>query len=171
MAGDQVSQPGTGLADACRREYPRLVGLLVLRVGDRHVAEELAQDALVELCRRWGEIDNPPAWLTRVALNRSSSWLRRKGAERRAYRRHGTHREHEEAPDAADAVAVRRAVSELPPRQQTALILRYYEDLSVAETAEVMGCPKGTVKSLTYRALARLGSSGDLAGEEAMNHA
>lgn len=161
----------SALADACQREYPRLVGLLALRIGDRHVAEELAQDALVELCRQWDQIENPSAWLTRVALNRSSSWLRRRGAERRAYRRHGTQREHDEAPDAAAAVAVRRAVSELSHKQRTAVILRYYEDLSVAETAEVMGCPEGTVKSLTYRALQKLGSAGGLAGEEAMNHA
>lgn len=159
------------LGEVCQREYPRLVGLLALRVGDVHVAEELAQDALTQLVRRWSKVDRPSAWLTRVALNMANSWLRRKVAERRAYRRHGTGPDHALASDAADTVAVREAVSRLPRRQQTALILRFYEDLSVAETAEIMGCPEGTVKSLVYRALNTLESAGGLAGEEAMNHA
>lgn len=159
------------LAEVCEREYPRLVGLIALRVGDRDVAEELAQDTLTQLCRSWSKVDVPEAWLTRVALNTASSWWRRKIAERKAYRRHGTGPEEFRPADPADAVAVRRAVSSLPRRQQTALILRYYEDLSVAETAQVMGCPEGTVKSLTHRALNALESTGDLTGEEAVNHA
>ncbi len=159
------------LVDVCRREYPRLVGLLALRVGDRHVAEELAQDALVQLCRHWSRIELPQAWLTRVALNAATSWWRRKVAERKAYRRHGTGPDEVRPTDPADAVAVRQAVSSLPRRQQTVLVLRYYEDLSVAETAAVMGCAEGTVKSLTHRALNVLESIGGLAGEEAINHA
>lgn len=159
------------LAEVCRREYPRLVGLIALKVGDRHVAEELAQDTLAQLCRRWAKIDRPEAWLTRVALNTANSWWRRRVAERKAYRRHGTAPDELRPPDPADAVAVRRAVSSLPRRQQTALILRFYEDLSVAQTAAVMGCAEGTVKSLTHRALNALESTGDLTGEEAIDHA
>lgn len=163
---------GEGLAALCEREYPRLVGLLALRVGDRHVAEELAQDALVQLCRRWPAIDNPSAWLTRVAINRSNSWLRRRVAERKAYLRHGPTAERVEAPATAEAVAIRQAISNLASRrQQTALILRFYEGLSVAETAEVMGCAVGTVKSLTHRALTELGAANDLDAQERVNHA
>lgn len=61
------------LARVCEAEFPRLVGLLALRVGDRHVAQQLAQDALVELCRKWPTVREPGPWLTRVALNLSSS--------------------------------------------------------------------------------------------------
>lgn len=147
------------------------MGLIALRVGDRDVAEELAQDTLAQLCRRWPRVDRPEAWLTRVALNTASSWWRRRIAERKAYRRHGTGPDEVRPPDPADAVTVRRAVSSLPHRQQTALILRYYEDLSVAQTAAVMGCAEGTVKSLTHRALNALESTGGLTGEEAVNHA
>lgn len=163
---------GEGLAALCEREYPRLVGLLALRVADRHVAEELAQDALVQLCRRWPAIDTPSAWLTRVAINRSNSWLRRRVAERKAYLRHGPTAERVEAPATAEAVAIRQAISNLASRrQQTALILRFYEGLSVAETAEVMGCAVGTVKSLTHRALTELGAANDLDAQERVNHA
>lgn len=158
------------LAAVCAREYPRLVGLLALRVGDRHAAEELAQDALAELCRKWPDIDRPAAWLTTVALNRSRSWLRRRFAEQRAYRRHGPDEPNQPTPDTAGAIAVREAVSRLPRRQQEVVILRYYEGLSVAETAAVMGCAEGNVKALSHRALRRLEASSHLS-QEAIEHA
>ena len=59
-------------------------------------------------------------------------------------------------PDPADAVAVRRAVAALPRRQRTAVVLRYYADLPVAEVPVLMGCAPGTVKSLTRKALTAL---------------
>lgn len=148
--------PEGELAEICQREFGRLVGLLALRVGDQRIAEELAQDALLALCRKWPAVDRPEAWLTRVALNRSHSYLRRLLAQRRAYARHGEDDRVARAPASADVVTVREAVSRLPRRQQVAVILRFYEQLSVAETATVMGCPPGTVRSLTSRALQRL---------------
>lgn len=56
-------------------------------------------------------------------------------------------------------VAVREAIAALPRRQRTALVLRYYADLPVAEVADLMGCPENTVKTLTRRGLQRLGAS------------
>jgi DNA-directed RNA polymerase specialized sigma24 family protein len=82
-----VQQPDAELADVCKAEFPRLVGLLALRVGDRQVAQQLAEDTLVQLCLRWPDVRDPAAWLTRTALNLSSSWFRRRYAEQRAYRR------------------------------------------------------------------------------------
>ena len=76
------------LARVCAEEYPTLVGLLALQVGDRLVAEELAQDTLLALCRHWGRVERPTAWLTRVGLNRANSWLHRRLAEHRAQARH-----------------------------------------------------------------------------------
>lgn len=159
-----------GLASVCEREYPRLVGLLALRVGDVHVAEELAQDALAELCRKWARVDRPEAWLTSVALNRSRSWLRRRYAEQRAYRRHGADPDHHPPPDTAATVAVRQAVAALPRRQQEAVILRFYEGLSVEETATAMGCSQGNVKALSHRAIQRLETASNLT-PEAIDHA
>lgn len=159
------------LADVYRREYPRLVGLLALRVRDQAVAEELAQDALVELCRRWPDIDDPGRWLTRVALNLSNSWLRRKVAERRAMRRHGA------PPDVTNDVVdpdrdrVRDAVAALSRKEQQVIVLRFYEGLSVIEAAELLGWPEGTVKSLSHRGLKRLARRLQLAPDEVVFHA
>lgn len=150
-----------------QREYEPLVRLLTLRVGDVHVAEELAQDALAELVSRWPlPQGTPERWLTVVALNRSRSWWRRRYAEARAWRRHGPTPDSEQAPPTSDQLAVHRALARLPERQQRALLLRFFQGCSVAETAAALGCAEGTVKSLTHRALARLRRDGGLVEEE-----
>lgn len=158
--GDAVARDDEAeLEQLLEREHGRLVGVLTLYVGDRGVAEQLAQDALVRLCQHWPRVrrmDRPAAWLTRVALNGAASWSRRRAAERRAYARHGARHEHDVGADRSDVVAVRAALAELPERQRRALVLRFYAGLDVAETAAVLGCAEGTVKSLTARASARL---------------
>jgi RNA polymerase sigma factor (sigma-70 family) len=62
--------------------------------------------------------------------------------------------------DTASALAVRHAVAQLPVRQRSALVLRYFADLSVAETADAMRCPEGTVKTLTRQAILALRDQG-----------
>ncbi|HZP15125.1 MAG TPA: sigma factor, partial [Nocardioides sp.] len=74
------------LTGFCRETWPRLVGALSLMTGDRHVAEELAQEALVRVCERWDEVramESPLGWTHRVAFNLASSHFRRRSAERR----------------------------------------------------------------------------------------
>lgn len=154
--------PGGGTGDVaafCRREHRRLVGLLALYVGDRAVAEELAQETLVRVCEQWPKVRSmasPSGWASRVALNLASSRWRRLSAERRATVRHGAEPDLVDDVDTAATLAVRAAVAALPPRQKHALVLRYYADLSVAEVAHAMGCPGGTVRSLLSRATAAL---------------
>ena len=146
------------LADLCRDEHPRLVGLLALYVGSRPVAEDLAQEALIRLHQHWPRVRtmaSPRSWLYGVALNLARSWWRRRYAEHRANRRHGQP-EATTLPEPADVLAVRGAVAVLPPRQRAALVLRYYGGLSVAETAEQLACAEGTVKSLTHKAMTTL---------------
>jgi RNA polymerase sigma-70 factor (sigma-E family) len=153
------------LAAFCASEHRRLVGTLTLHCGDPHVASELAQDALARVCSDWkrvGRMDAPGAWLHRVAVNLASSHFRRRSAERRAVARFGSRQVEDPGGDPAGTLAVRRAVAALPLRQRTALVLRYYSDLSVQETAEAMGCAPGTVKSLTSQALAQLRASSGL---------
>lgn len=143
----------------CRDRYPRLVGLLSLYCGDTHLAEELAQDALMRAVRDWSKVrkmDSPEAWLHRVALNVANSMFRRRSAEARAKQRLHAYPPVAHQPADADALAVRDALTSLPRRRRTALILRYYGGFSVRETAEVMGCPEGTVKTLTHKAIAQL---------------
>jgi RNA polymerase sigma-70 factor (ECF subfamily) len=62
--------------------------------------------------------------------------------------------------DHADAIAVRRAVLQLPDRQRQAIVLRYFADLSVRETAEQLRCPEGTVKTLVHQAIKSLRAAG-----------
>jgi RNA polymerase sigma-70 factor (sigma-E family) len=144
----------------CHAEYEPLVGLLGLYCGDGYVAEELAQEALARACRDWRRVramDRPDAWLRRVAINLARSRFRRLLAERRATERlkgrvEVTHHD----PDAARSVMVRAAISALPHRQKAVLILHYFGDMTMAQVAEVLDCPEGTVKSLAHRAIDRL---------------
>ena len=144
----------------CRHEHARLVGMLGLYCGDRHQAEDLAQEALARACRHWPELEameHPERWLTRVAFNLAKSSFRSRSARQRIVERFGTSMASSPAPpDATDALAVRAAVAQLPERQRRALILRYFADLSVSEVATLMKCPPGTVKTLTYQGIASL---------------
>jgi DNA-directed RNA polymerase specialized sigma24 family protein len=149
----------TGVVGFCQRVQPRLVGTLSLLCGDGEAGEELAQETLARVWLRWGrvrELDEAlaVAWTYRVGINLANSWGRRRVAERRARARlaapgAGAYVD----PDPADGVAVRQAAAALPRRQRTALVLRYYADLPVAEVAGLMGCAPGTVKSPTSKAL------------------
>lgn len=151
-----MGYPVDEVAAFCAQQHGRLIGLLSLQVGDRAVAEELAQDVLLKVCEHWPSLDNPRAWMHRVAINHANSWLRRRAAERRATSRRKGQQVHEAPPDPADAIAVRAAVAALPRRQRTALVHRYYAGLSVAETADAMSCASGTVRALTHQALRAL---------------
>ena len=141
----------------CVEIHPRLVRALSLYCGDAHLAEELAQDALATAYRDWRkvrELDDPDGWTFKVAFNASHSFFRRRTAERRALARRGP--SNQSHADPADAIALREAVARLPRRQKTAILLRFLEDRSVADTARLMDCPEATVKTLTWRGLANL---------------
>lgn len=147
----------------CAGVHVRLVGQLSLLVSDVDVAEELAQDVLVEVCRHWTEIRDPEAWTYRVAVNRANSWWRRRYAGARALARHRSQQVEPAVVDSETAAIVRRAVAELPRRQRTALVLRYYVGFDIAETAAAMGCARGTVRALTHQAMTTLRAREDLA--------
>jgi RNA polymerase sigma-70 factor (ECF subfamily) len=160
------------LAAFCEREHTRVLGVLTLYVGDVHLAEELAQDALVRLCKHWPRVramDRPEAWLTTVAMNLARSMFRRRYAARRAYARHGPEagsQQHEHA----DVLAVREAVAALPRRTREAVIYRWFLGHSVRETAQALNCAEGTVRSLTSRGLSTLREKGLVdAGEDDQN--
>jgi RNA polymerase sigma factor (sigma-70 family) len=154
-------EPRDDVDTFCRREWPRLVGSLSLFTGDADLAEEIAQETLARVCRDWRKVSNldaPGAWAHRVAINLARSHYRHRAVARRhasALVRPAT-----EDSDTASAVAVRQAVAALPLRQRSALVLRYFADLSVAETAEAMRCPEGTVKTLTRQAILALRNQG-----------
>jgi RNA polymerase sigma factor (sigma-70 family) len=117
------------------------------------------QVALARVAVRWTRLRDgaPEAYLRRTMINELTSWRRR-----RRYHEHPA----AQLPDGADAgdlasvvvrrVAVGRALVQLTPAQRAVLVLRFYEDLSEAETAAILGCAIGTVKSRSHAALARL---------------
>lgn len=147
------------LESFCARTHPRIVGSLSLLCGDAHAAEELAQDAFARLCRDWWRVrkmDHPEAWLHKVAINLATSRWRRRSAERRAKQRLEGALVVEPPLDRAADLAVRSAVAALPARQRTALVLRYYLDLTFAEIARLMDVKESTAKSLVAKALDRL---------------
>jgi RNA polymerase sigma factor (sigma-70 family) len=161
--------PDPDAASFCDRVRARLVGSLTLYCGDRGVAEELAQEALVRAWLHWPDVStmaSPEAWTFRTGMNLANSWLRRRGAERRANRRVSAAPPLATAGDPDTATAVREAVRALAPRQRAIVIARFFLDLSVEETADLVGCAPGTVKATTSQALARLRTNGLLDDHE-----
>lgn len=143
----------------CLEIRPRLVGALSLYTGDVQLAEDVAQESLARVWDRWDDVRamrSADAWTFRVAFNLAHSWVRRRRARRAREQRAGVPGAVAVDGDVAEGLAVRAAVAELPRRQKQALVLRYFEDLSVADTAVAMACAQGTVKALTSQAIARL---------------
>ena len=161
------------LAEFCRLRYPALVGSLGLYCGDKWIAEELAQEALVRLWQNWKRVrrlQSPEGWLHRVGLNLARSSFRRRQAEARAKARLATMATGTSMQDSAAILTMREAIVRLPRRKKTALILRYYLDMSFAEVADVMDVPLPTAKSLARRALEDLRDElGTSEMEEEMN--
>jgi len=144
------------------RDHHRVVYVFALHmVGDAGQAEDIASDVLVKVFLRWrrGGVDQPRAYLRRAVVNHVNSWLRRKQVERRYLERQHAGGEPADAPLAdrlGDAQVLTTALGRLPARQRAAVVLRFYDDLSEAETAQVLGCSVGTVKSQVHRGLAKL---------------
>ena len=132
-----------------------------LLTADHHLAEDLLQIGLTRLASRWPEVrhGSPDAYVRRILVNELISWRRRRTFHERPTDLH-TRPPEVVVGDRTDAVVRRvivgRALAQLAPRQRAVLVLRFYEDLSEAETAEMLGCAVGTVKSQTHHALARL---------------
>ena len=148
--------------------WPGLVRLAYGLTGDRWLAEDVAQAALASAYAAWWRVrraDDPDAYVRRILINVS---------HRRFRRRRVAEQVHEPAdlPDAAVAdpaehigerSALLTAVRELPTRQRAIVLLRYWDDLSDAQVAAVLGCSPGTVRSQASRALAKLRGSAALA--------
>jgi RNA polymerase sigma-70 factor (sigma-E family) len=135
----------------------RLLRTAYLLTRDHALAEDLLQTALTKAWTAWRRIEaDPEPYVRKILVNTYATWWRRKWTGERPT---------EVLPERAaaneiDAQAERRdlwtALGRLPRRQRAAVVLRYYEGLSEVETAEVLGCTVGTVKSSTSRALAKL---------------
>lgn len=148
---------GAEFDDFVRSRSDTLLRTAYLLTGDRHAAEDLLQEVLEQVFIRWRRIrDTPEGYARRALVNRAASRWRRRA--RRAERALGEL--DPPAGDHAGDVALREAVlaalRDVPYRQRAAVVLRYLQDLSVAETAAALDCSEGAVKSHTSRALAKL---------------
>ncbi|HEV8421254.1 MAG TPA: SigE family RNA polymerase sigma factor [Actinomycetota bacterium] len=152
---------GRSLAELFVRQVPRAVAIAYLMTGDRALAEDLAQEAFVRLAGRFRHIRSPEAfdaYLRRTVVNLSLSHLRRRRVER-AYlerERHRAPRPAEAMPDVGTRELLWAALLELPARQRAALVLRYYEDLSERQTAEILAASTAAVRSLVARGIEAL---------------
>jgi RNA polymerase sigma-70 factor (sigma-E family) len=154
------SSHGGRLEDLYTRHAPAAMRLAYFLTGDRELARDLVQDAFVKLAGRFRHLRMPDAfdvYLRRTIVNLFSSHLRRLRLERRelARQRSTGPPEHPDV-DVAERDTMWSALRTLPPRQRAAVVLRYYEDLSERETAEVLGCSVGAAKQLVTRGLTAL---------------
>jgi RNA polymerase sigma-70 factor, ECF subfamily len=144
------------------REYPRVVGLLHGLLGSRLVAEELAQETFLVAYRDWDRIsglDNPRAWVRRVAINQRGSFLRAYLRQQTRERESVARYEDDSIKLADEHAEVWQAVRTLPPLQAQVIALHYYEDYSVAQVAAALGRAPGTIKAQLHhgrRKLARV---------------
>jgi RNA polymerase sigma-70 factor (sigma-E family) len=135
--------------------------LAYLLTGDTELAEDIAQDAFVKIAGRLGGLRNrdaSAAYLRQTVVNLSRSHFRRKRVERAHLQREaGMHRTDTVAGrDVFVADALWNQLHRLAYRQRCAVVLRYYEDLSEQQAAEVLGCSVGALKALTSRAMEQL---------------
>jgi RNA polymerase sigma-70 factor (sigma-E family) len=138
---------------------PALLRAAYLLTGDAHAAEDLVQTGLAEAAYRWGRLADgqPEAYVRRVIYTRFCSGLRRRRVLVEAPVAIAPDRPVPDATESVDQrVGLERALASLPPRQRACVVLRFYEDRSEAETAALLGCSVGTVKSQTHDALKRL---------------
>jgi RNA polymerase sigma factor (sigma-70 family) len=138
-------------------QYPQVLRATRYVVGDRAVAEELAQDAFVKLLRNWSKVrryDRPDLWVRTVAL-RDSQRERRRTWRRPALEALAAPPDVQPAPDVV-AADVLSAVAALPVRQRAVVVLFYLEDRPMEEIAEILGCAVSTGWSHLQSARKRL---------------
>jgi RNA polymerase sigma-70 factor (sigma-E family) len=133
-----------------------------LLTGDQHLAEDLVQAALARAHRAWGrlrETGNAEAYTRKIMYNLQVTWWRRRRVAE-SLPGEPVEPRHEPGYDQAEAlatrVALRQALLRLTPKQRAVLVLRFFEDRTETETAEILDVNLGTVKSQTAKALARL---------------
>ena len=150
---DETKVEGGVLEELYARHATSAIRLAYLLTGDRPLAEDLVQDAFVRVAGRLLHVRDPGgfhAYLRVTVVNLIRAHHRRKRVEQRFLARR-TALETGSIPDVPEREALRAALLALPIRQRTALVLRFFEDLSEAETAALMRCAPGTVKSLVSR--------------------
>ena len=141
---------------------------LALILNDEPLGYEAADEAMIRAYRRWSvvsEYDNPAGWAYRVGLNWARSWKRRLSVASRKAPLLANFDHEQSVEDLAADTDLARALSTLSEEHRAVVVFRYYRDLPVAEIAELLEVPVGTVKSRLNRALANLAEGLDLQEE------
>jgi RNA polymerase sigma-70 factor (sigma-E family) len=150
----------TTLTAFVQARLPSLLRYAAAITGEKSLAEDVVQEVLARAHRRWDHIaqmDQSEAYVKKMIVNEYLSWRRRwsrvQPVESVPLPVPGTP---DHASRHADREALRAELARLPRQQRVVLVLRYYEDLSDAQIAEILGCTQGTVRGHASRALARL---------------
>jgi len=143
----QEGVPPSSLAVLFEAEHDGLARLACLLTGSTLVAEDVVQDAFVQLQMRWASVQRPGAYLRTAVVNGCRGYHRRLRRERASYAALVSTATMPETPIVLDVLG------RLPYRQRAALVLRFYEDSPDEEIAALLGCRPATVRSLVHRGL------------------
>jgi RNA polymerase sigma-70 factor (sigma-E family) len=149
----------SSLGDLYVEHAPDGIRLAFLMTGDRALAEDLVQEAFVRLVGRLQHLRDPNAfgaYLRRTIVNLSTSHFRHRKVERAYLERVARAPDARTNPNEELDETMHDALLRLPERQRAALVLRFYEDLSDVQTAEILRCSAGTVRSLVSRGMTTL---------------
>jgi RNA polymerase sigma-70 factor (sigma-E family) len=160
---------GVSFEDYVAARFPALRRLAFLLTGDWSEAEDLVQEALLRCERRWRGIaaEDPHAYVRRAVVNGAANWRRRRRIELQLTENTSVA---DHTDDTDERLMLLAALQRLPVEQRQVLVLRFFEQLSEAETARALGIADGTVKSRTSRALASLRAAGLDATTTRMGH-
>ena len=151
-----------------RGRWPAMVRLAYGLTGDLGHAEDVAQAAFARAYASWSRVartGDPDAYVRRIVINENHSRFRRRRVAESlvdAVPEPSRQRRADTADSLSDSEALLKALRRLGPRQRAVIVLRFWMDMSEAETAAALGCSIGTVKSQASRALAALRGSAEL---------
>jgi RNA polymerase sigma-70 factor (sigma-E family) len=154
--------------DFMRGRWPAMVRLAYGLTGDLGHAEDVAQAAFARAYASWSRVartGDPDAYVRRIVINENNTRFRKRRVTERlvdAVPEPGGHPSPGPADALGDNEALLKALRALGPRQRAVIVLRFWMDMSEAETAAALGCSVGTVKSQASRALAALRGSAEL---------
>ena len=159
-----MSEPAVGeraevFEDFFQAHHERLLRAMYLATGDRHEAEDLAQEAFVKVLERWERVrslEDPVGYLYRIALNARRSRLRRLAVATRKAARPDPPPDEQEAVE--DRSAVHRALAALPAGQREALVLVEWLGMTDVRAGAVLGVSAGAVRTRLHRARTALGN-------------
>ncbi len=158
-----ITDDEAGFAEFVAGRQAALSRTAYLLTGDHHLAQDLVQAALLQAARHWRRIHtSPEAYVRRAMYHQNISWWRRRKVVEAALVDHDSPTV---APDTDLRLSLDQALGHLTTKQRTVLVLRFYEDLTEAETARILDCTVGTVKSQSAKGLAKLRTDAALVDE------